>query len=37
MMTIAIPDDYQNVGSEMADWSVLADRAEITVFKEARS
>jgi phosphoglycerate dehydrogenase-like enzyme len=31
-MKIAILDDYQNVALQLADWSVLADRAEITVF-----
>jgi len=30
---IAILDDYQNVALESADWSVLRDRAEITVFQ----
>jgi len=29
---IAILDDYQNVALESADWSVLGDRASITVF-----
>jgi phosphoglycerate dehydrogenase-like enzyme len=28
----AILDDYQNVGLQMADWSQLADRVEVTVF-----
>jgi phosphoglycerate dehydrogenase-like enzyme len=32
MIRIAILDDYQNVALEMADWSPLAGRAEITVF-----
>ena len=31
---IAILDDYQNVSLEMADWSPLAGRAEITVFND---
>ena len=31
---IAILDDYQNVALESADWSVLRDRAEITVFQD---
>ena len=31
-MKIAILDDYQNVALTMADWSALAERAEITVF-----
>jgi len=30
---IAVLDDYQNVALESADWSVLRDRAEITVFQ----
>src|SRR5713101_2421460 len=30
---IAVLDDYQNVVLESADWSVLRDRAEITVFQ----
>jgi len=30
---IAILDDYQNVALESADWSVLRDRADITVFQ----
>jgi phosphoglycerate dehydrogenase-like enzyme len=30
---IAVLDDYQNVALESADWSVLRDRAEITVFR----
>ncbi|KQV36982.1 D-2-hydroxyacid dehydrogenase family protein [Rhizobium sp. Root1204] len=31
---IAILDDYQGVALEMADWSVLDGRAEITVFRD---
>jgi hypothetical protein len=31
-MKIAILDDYQNVALEMADWSALSKRADITVF-----
>ncbi|WP_322013225.1 D-2-hydroxyacid dehydrogenase family protein [Paraburkholderia sp. J12] len=31
---IAILDDYQNVALDMADWSVLQGRAEITVFND---
>lgn len=31
---IAILDDYQNVALGLADWSVLKDRAEITVFND---
>src|ERR1700687_419079 len=31
---IAILDDYQNVALESADWSVLRDRADITVFED---
>src|SRR5207245_10258448 len=34
MIRIAILDDYQNVSLEMADWSPLAGRAEITVFND---
>src|SRR5271154_1519637 len=34
MIRIAILDDYQNVALEMADWSPLAGRAEITVFND---
>src|ERR1700681_341451 len=30
---IAVLDDYQNVALESADWSLLRDRAEITVFQ----
>src|ERR1700724_631065 len=30
---ITILDDYHNVPLESADWSVLRDRAEITVFQ----
>jgi phosphoglycerate dehydrogenase-like enzyme len=33
-MKIAILDDYQNVALKLADWSVLATRAEITVFND---
>jgi len=33
-MKIAILDDYQNVALEMADWSALSKRAEITVFSD---
>ena len=31
---IAILDDYQNAGTESADWSVLGDRADIAVFQD---
>ncbi|MEM5314640.1 D-2-hydroxyacid dehydrogenase family protein [Paraburkholderia sp. JHI869] len=31
---VAILDDYQNVALEMADWSPLQGRAEITVFND---
>src|SRR6516162_7651100 len=34
MIRIAILDDYLNVALEMADWSPLAGRAEITVFND---
>src|ERR1700682_3014272 len=30
---IAVLDDYQNVALESADWSVLRDRADVTVFQ----
>lgn len=30
----AVLDDYQNVALSTADWSVLADRVEVTVFTE---
>src|SRR4051794_15010449 len=33
-MKIAILDDYQNVALKMADWSSVANRAEITVFTD---
>ena len=29
---IAVLDDYQNAALESADWSVLRDRADITLF-----
>ena len=32
--TIAVLDDYQNVAVESADWSVLRDRADISVFQD---
>jgi hypothetical protein len=31
---IAVLDDYQNVALKLADWSALADWAEITVFDD---
>jgi phosphoglycerate dehydrogenase-like enzyme len=31
---IAVLDDYQNVALQSADWSVLRDRADITVFQD---
>ena len=31
---IAVLDDYQNAALEIADWSVLRDRADITVFQD---
>jgi hypothetical protein len=34
MIKIVIPNNYQNVARKMADWSVLADPAEITVFND---
>src|SRR5271156_6345330 len=33
-MKVAILDDYQNVALELADWSSVASRAEITVFDD---
>jgi phosphoglycerate dehydrogenase-like enzyme len=33
-MKVAILDDYQNVALELADWSPVASRAEITVFND---
>src|SRR6202790_2210186 len=30
---IAVLDDYQNVALESADWSVLRDRADVSVFR----
>jgi hypothetical protein len=35
-MKIAILDDYQNVALKIADWSALAERAEITVFDDRK-
>src|SRR5580692_3990608 len=34
MMKIAILDDYQNVALKLADWSPVAERADITVFND---
>jgi phosphoglycerate dehydrogenase-like enzyme len=34
LMKVAILDDYQNVALEMADWSSVAGKAEITVFND---
>src|ERR1700686_5032420 len=31
---VAVLDDYQNAAVESADWSLLRDRAEITVFQD---
>ncbi|NTY61892.1 NAD(P)-dependent oxidoreductase [Mycolicibacterium sphagni] len=31
---VAVLDDYQNVALELADWSVVSDRADITVFND---
>ena len=33
-LRVAILDDYQNVASEMADWSAVTSRADITVFTD---
>jgi phosphoglycerate dehydrogenase-like enzyme len=32
--TIAVLDDYQSVALSLADWSVLGDRASVTVFND---
>ena len=34
MIRIAILDDFQNASLELADWSPLTGRAEITVFND---
>jgi len=34
MVHIAVLDDYQNVALDMADWSSISRRAEITVFND---
>lgn len=31
---VAVLDDYQNVALKMADWSLCADKTEVTVFNE---
>lgn len=31
---VAVLDDYQNVALDMADWSAVAERADITVFND---
>ncbi len=31
---IAVLDDYQDVALESADWSVLRDRGDVTVFQD---
>jgi phosphoglycerate dehydrogenase-like enzyme len=31
---VAVLDDYQNVALKMADWSAVADRADVTVFDD---
>lgn len=31
---VAVLDDYQNVALELADWSAVSDRADITVFND---
>lgn len=33
-MKIAVLDDYQGIALQMADWSVLEDKAEVTVFRD---
>ncbi len=37
MIRIAVLDDYAGVALEVADWSVLQDRAEVVVFRQALS
>lgn len=34
LIRIAVLDDYQNVALDLADWSLLKNRAEITVFND---
>ena len=34
MLRIAVLDDYQQVARQMADWSRLADRAEVAFFHD---
>jgi hypothetical protein len=36
-MRVAILDDYQNVSLAMADWSAVAEEAEIVVFGDHES
>ena len=33
-INVAVLDDYQGIALEMADWSALKDKAEITVFRD---
>ena len=33
-LKVAVLDDYQGVALQYADWSLLADRAEVTVFRD---
>ena len=33
-MHVAVLDDYQSVALKMADWSLLRNRAEVTVFND---
>ena len=33
-MKIAVLDDYQNVANELADWSPVTSRAEVTIFND---
>src|SRR5260370_42380564 len=33
-MRVAVLDDYQNVAQQLADWSAVRRRAEITVFND---
>ena len=34
MIKVAVLDDYQGVALEMADWSALKARAEVSVFRD---
>ena len=34
MLNVAILDDYQDISLEMADWGILSEKIEITVFND---